>query len=725
LIEYHHNDTVPEVNLHYANILLTKGDIPGAKDYFEKYLEQVPGNPEATTGLRKCDWILANQGEKAQVHVYPLKSVNSEYDDFGVTFSSENFDQIIFTSNRIYDKVKSKDQWTGSTFSDLYVSSWNGKSWSKPEPLKSEGKINSDLHEGTPSVGGDFQSLYFTRCGKMVEDKAYCQIWMTRKIEGEWTRPELVISDSVSNVGQPAISQDELSLIFASDMEGSIGGKDLWIARRKSREEEFGTPERLGPTINTKGDEVFPHLFNDTLYFSSNGREGYGAWDLYKSFYIDNSWSPPVNLQEPFNSGYDDFAIAFRPSGQEGCFCSNRPEGSGGDDIYMFTRRYLLFTVSGQVKDNNTLLSMKKVKVMLVKDAKDTSIAYSDRHGRYHFDTTSVPEDHNYELIFRQDNYFSIKEEFSTLPYRDDHDFTFDIKLDPIPEEPIVLPDILYALDKWDLQPQYQDSLMQLTNLLKDNENLVIELRSHTDSRGSDEYNDVLSQKRAQSVVDFLVTQGIDPGRLVAKGYGERIVRVLDKDLVRENYRFKAGTKLTDEYIKSLPKEDIREAAYQLNRRTEFAVLAKDYKPGSRTAAEVASIQVVSDSAGKAIDYTVNPEGRMLVTAYINDFTTEAIVDPSVPQSMINESLILDLLQKGALSRDDFQGNYEEIVVDDRVLENSIVKINKTRIGEIVISESPVNVKNDNGQAFVIGMDLLGKAGTFVVDEESQKIIFK
>jgi peptidoglycan-associated lipoprotein len=150
--------------------------------------------------------------------------------------------------------------------------------------------------------------------------------------------------------------------------------------------------------------------------------------------------------------------------------------------------------------------------------------------------------------------------------------------LEPIPEKPIVLPDILYALDKWDLQPQYQDSLRQLVKLLLVNETLVIELRSHTDSRGSDEYNEELSQKRAQSVVDFLVSQGVDPGRLVAKGYGERIPRVLDKDMIRDNYLFKAGTEMNDRFINSLPSDEIKEAAFQLNRRTEFSVLSKDYK---------------------------------------------------------------------------------------------------------------------------------------------------
>jgi peptidoglycan-associated lipoprotein len=267
---------------------------------------------------------------------------------------------------------------------------------------------------------------------------------------------------------------------------------------------------------------------------------------------------------------------------------------------------------------------------------------------------------------------------------------------------------------------------MQLVQLLFDNENLVIELRSHTDSRASFEYNDILSQKRAQSVVDFLVSEGIDPGRLVAKGYGERIFRVLDKDLVREGYLFKSGTELNDEYINSLPTKEIKEAAYQLNRRTEFAVLAKDYKPGSRPAsAEQAKIQVVSDSTGLVIGYNLNSSGKMQVLSYINDFGVDAIFDPGAEESVIDEKIVLDLLKKGAIDRDNFIGTFENIMVDGQITENSILKLDKVRTGEWILNNLEVKVKNDTGNFFIIGRDLIGKAGNFKIDENSRQIIFK
>ena len=580
LVDGNFSDTYPVIYLRYATVLKTKGDVAGAKEYFKKYLKKEPDNQEAKTGVKSCEWLQASQLKRAQVNVSAIKSINSDEDDFGPAFLSRNYDQMVFTSNRAGVSRKKMDQWTGSGFSDLYKSTLSGDTWSDPALFEFLGKINSDIHEGTPSLNGDFSTMYFTRCDRMGETRVFCQIWKTDKIENSWREPRIVFDDSLANIGQPSVSSDELTLVFSSDMKGGKGGKDLWIARRGSKAEEFGKPVILGPGINTPGNEMFPHLFNDTtLLFSSNGYEGYGGLDIFKSVWKKNTWSTPENLLTPINSGYDDFGIIIKIIDEEGYFSSNRPGGKGGDDIYQFTRKNLLFTIAGKVSDFVTQQPLKGAQVLMTGDDGSTAETGTDKQGYYKFSNDQVLEDHAYELTYKKDNYFSKKETVSTHPFDDDHDFTVDMQLEPIPEKPIVLPDILYALDKWDLAPQYQDSLTQLVGLLKDNENIIIELRSHTDTRGSDQYNEILSQKRAQTVVDFIISQGIDPRRLVAKGYGEKVPRVLDKDVVRENYRFKVGTELNDKFINSLPSEEIREAAYQLNRRTEFSVLSKDFKP--------------------------------------------------------------------------------------------------------------------------------------------------
>jgi peptidoglycan-associated lipoprotein len=329
-------------------------------------------------------------------------------------------------------------------------------------------------------------------------------------------------------------------------------------------------------------------------------------------------------------------------------------------------------------------------------------------------------------MVFRKENYFSRRDSVSTKPFEDDHNFSLDVILEPIPEKPIVLPDILYPLDEWILLPQYQDSLRGLVVLLKENPSLVIELRSHTDSRASFEYNDVLSQKRAQSVVDFLITEGIDPGRLVAKGYGERVFRVLDKDVKREGYLFKKGTELNDQYIYALPTKEIQEAAFQLNRRTEFAVIAKDYKASHKEGSMAAPvIEMISDSSVISVKYTLSAEGKMLVFCYLNDFGTNAVLSPDSLASTIDESIVQDLLKKGAVNRNDFKGNFEEIMIDGRIKENSLLTIGKARLGELVINNVTLRVKFGTGDLLVIGKDMLEKFGEYEIDKEKGQLIFK
>jgi peptidoglycan-associated lipoprotein len=579
LIKISYEMTDPIIFLRYASVLETRGDVSTAKEYYTKYLKTDPGNEQAKKGIHSCNWAIANQNKKAQVNVSDFRELNSVDDDFSPAFFSKDSDKIIFTSNRLGSTGKSSDQWTGAKYSDLYISTRSGSGWGIPVLFEKAGVINTDIHEGTTAFDNDFSVMYFTRCDRIGEKKEYCKIFKTEKIGNTWSKPREVFVDSTANIGQPTLSRDELTIIMSTDKKGGRGGKDLWLARRENKDEDFGQPVNLETGVNSPGDEMFPWLFNDTtLYFSSNGYEGYGGLDIYRSIRRGNLWSDPVNLFAPINSGYDDFGIMVTVPDEEGYFTSNRPGGMGGDDIYRFTRRTLLFSVSGSVRDKTTLLPLDSVKVLLSMDNADKGTDFTDIRGLFGFDTSLVLEDHVFNLVFIKDNYFSVKETFSTLPFNDNHEFEIDIKLEQIPEKPIVLPDILYELGKWDLSPQYQDSLLRLFDLLTINKNLIIELRSHTDSRGSDEYNEELSQKRAQSVVEFLVSRGIEPGRLVAKGYGEKIPRILEIDLIKAGYLLKAGTELNDRFINSLPTEEIKEAAFELNRRTEFSVLSKDYK---------------------------------------------------------------------------------------------------------------------------------------------------
>jgi peptidoglycan-associated lipoprotein len=719
----------PEYYLRYADVLRMQGKTDEARGFYRKYLKATPRDHMGKAGLASCDWIESNKNRRIQVNVFPAPTINSSYDDFAPAFFSSHFDKMVFTSNRSGTTGKHSDQWYGLPFSDLFVTSLSASGWAPPVLLDQTEMINTEVHEGTAAFNGDFTAIYFTRCNRSDAKMQYCRILKSTRTGDGWTEPEVVFADTAANMGQPTVSKDELTIFFSSDMKGGEGGKDIWTARRASREEPFGKPVQPGRGINTPGNEMFPYLCNDTLlFYSSDGLPGYGGLDIYRSVFRNNSWSAPENLLRPINSGYDDFGIIFKVPGEEGYFTSNRTGGIGGDDIYGFTRRTMLFNASGQVRDQMTLLPLPDAQVLLISEKGDSVSMFTDQQGRFRFDTTYVKEYSDYILFIRKDNYFAQKEEFTSRIYQDDHHFRFDYLLEPIPDQPIVLPDILYALDDWRLQPQYEDSLMQLVELLQINETLVIELRSHTDSRASHEYNDVLSQKRAQSVVDFLISQGIDPGRLVAKGYGERVFRVLNKDVVKENYHFKAGTELNDQFVYSLPTKDIQEAAFQLNRRTEFFVLAKDYKPSTGTPSQARGpvIQIISDTSSVNIDFTYTADSQIMTTFYLNDYGVEAVFSPDSPETLIDEEIVLDLLKKGAINRNDFDGDFEEIMTDGRIAENATLVFKKARLGgQIVLDNTVVKVIAGTGKRVLVGQDLLGRMGSYTIDENASQLIFK
>lgn len=716
----------PELYLRYADISRTKGDFEKARTFYKKYLKAEPRDNKAKKGLSSIDWITKNQDNRARASVFEASAMNSTYDDFAPAYLSPSYDQLVFTSNREVATGKLTDQWYGLDFSDLFQSTLTGDNWSTPELLYAGENVNSASHEGTPELNNSFDILYFTRCVRMRDLAKYCRIMRTEKKDGIWQDPKTVLHDSTGNIGHPAVSSDELLMIFASDREGSRGEKDLWVTRRRSKEDDFGRAVNLGGKVNTTGNEMFPFLYKDSLLiFASDGHSGYGGLDLFKSVLKNGSWGEPVNLLSPINSGYDDFRLITNDFLTGGYFTSNRPGGTGGDDIWGYKRRDYTFTIAGHVSDQSTLLSLKDAEILLInKDVGDTLFTKTNARGRFLFDTTQVIEDCDYEVIARKDNYFTDKGSMSTKGHQGDRNFNIRLVLEPIPEAPIVLPDILFPLDEWILEPQYQDSLLQLVEILNYNPKLVIELRSHTDSRASVSYNDALSQKRAQAVVDFLISKEIDPGRLVAKGYGERIPRTLNKNIRKEGYLFKKGTLLDDEFVMSLPDDGTREAAFHLNRRTEFAVLAKDYKPVSG-AGTATRIQIITDTAGMKVPFEFIDDGRMKVKCFINDFSSEAIIDPGSGISLIGELIVLDLLQNGGLERADFKGNFEEIVVDDRVAENTEIELNRVRLGETTVEGSVVKVKTDEGNHLVIGKDMLGKLGAYKVDNENKEIIFK
>jgi peptidoglycan-associated lipoprotein len=372
-------------------------------------------------------------------------------------------------------------------------------------------------------------------------------------------------------------------MIFSSGRQGGKGGKDLWRVSRFNRDEPFYEAKNLGSKINSAGDEMFPALVGDTaLFFASNGRIGYGGLDLYKAVIEDGQVLKIIHLPPPFNTIEDDFAISYENEYERGFLSSRREGGSGGDDIYYFKRIPLNLQLSGIVRDDSSFMPLHEATVYLYSENGDTSIAFTNEGGYYHFDSAGVKEENHYDLFVEKEDCFNKRQKFHTYGLIRDTSYVINVNLQPIPQKPIVLPDIYYELAKWDLQPQYEDSLQVLVDIMIDNPKIVIELSSHTDFRASIAYNDELSQKRAKTAVDYLVSQGVEEERMVAKGYGETQPRLLNKDFKIDGITFKKGTRLTEKYIRKLGTKRAMEAAHQLNRRTEFKVLRKDYDPKNK-----------------------------------------------------------------------------------------------------------------------------------------------
>jgi len=581
LVRNKYSEEKPEVLLYYATVLNMLGSYPEALPLFVQYLKKDPENKLAISGKATCDLGISDKSSNRKWVIKNMKELNSPFDDFSAIYGDSKLSTIIFSSNRKGTVGKESDNWTNGYFSDLFIASKtkNG-SWGNITLLDDKNRVNTAANEGAAVFDSNYKTLYFSRCDKTSKDKMYCQILQSEKSGKEWTKPVVAYSDESGNVGHPAISSNSLEMIFSSNCPGGFGGKDLWKVSRASEDEPFGNPVNLGPKVNTAGDELFPSLQNDsTLYFASNGMVGFGGLDIYCIHITKNGeFSNLEHLPRPINSPDDDFAINFEPNSQKGFFNSRRAGGKGGDDIYSFERIDTKISIHGLVTEELSKQPMTNLSFRYTDGSKDTLNLTTDASGSFLIAGAKVKPQSLYTLLFSKDDYFTKTEQVLIGSPQNDTTYQVNLFLSKIPDKPIILPDIYFEVGKWDLQPQYQDSLMVLVDILKNNPKLVIELSSHTDSRASDVYNDDLSQKRAETVVNFITEEGIQRERLVPKGYGKRIPRTLTTSLTKDGYTFSGGTILTEEYILSIKDLKKREAAYLLNRRTEFSVLSKNFK---------------------------------------------------------------------------------------------------------------------------------------------------
>jgi peptidoglycan-associated lipoprotein len=728
---YHKED--PILLLRFADALRFNEKYDDALEIYNEFLEVKMDDPRALAGKASCELAQKWLESPSNHQIENQKQINSREDDFAPTWADNVFNSIIFTSNRDGATGKATDEWTGLSFSDLFITKKDVKGkWSEPVLIEEGEVINTDANEGTAVMNAQANRLYFTRCAESSEDGSGfrgCQIYVSKRTGMSFGEPEHVNlgGDSTDVNGQPAISEDELTLIFASERKGGKGGKDLWYATRETKSGEFSRPINLGMAINTEGDEYFPFLKNDTtLYFASNGHPGLGGLDIFVATKKDGKFTDPQNIGSPMNTNYDDFGIIFIPGKEEGYFSSNRKGGRGGDDIFYFIEPPLEFTLSGVVKDEQTLQFIEGAIVKLVGSDGSSIQSRTDPKGYYNFGPSQFKPETTYDITVTKPDYFNTTAKETTAGVERSKDYVRDFILQPIPEEPIALPEILYDLAKWDLKPQYQDSLQGLIQTLDANPTLKVELAAHTDARGTPESNDILSQRRAESVVNYLIERGIDPDRLVAKGYGERTPLVLRKDVTRDGFTFTEGTVMTEEYIESLSSEAEKEAAHQLNRRTEFSVLSKDFVPKSQisTGETSTTIAIVENPDQNRIPFTKDARGMIQAEMIINGITMQFVYDKRGTFAQISQDKALEMLKEGLIRKDDFEGNADELIGDGYIADKAKFNIKTLRLGNTTIENVTVTVNYRLTKPLIIDQNTMSRFGNFTIDEAENMIIF-
>jgi len=557
--------------LRSAQMLHKLGRYGEAVKQYRAFLDSVPGSVLAKNGITGCDSALLWKKNPTLYAVKKMDKFNSREGDFSPVLSGEKYDRIIFTSSRKEAAGDAKSAITGLKNNDFFLIKQDGKGvWMKP--VRMDSTLNTEFDEGSCSFSQDGSTMYYTHCAEEEGTPSTAEIRKSNRAGASWSAGERVkvFKDSLVMAAHPAVGQDGY-LYFVSDAKGGYGGKDIWRVPLAEIDSVF--PENLGPEINTPGDEMFPCIRNDgTLYFSSDGHPGMGGLDIFKAVKTKEGKWKIENLKSPVNSMGDDFGITFEGTKEKGFFSSNRNDSRGADDIYSFERPGFKFFVEGWVLDKEEELIDSAFVRMVGKDGTDQRI-FVRKDGTY---LTEVVRGMDYVMLGGAPGYLNQKKTLSVPDKEKNETFYVDFYLPPA-FKPVLIDNIFYDFNKASLRPESKGALDELIALLNDNPNVTIELSAHTDRIGSDAYNNDLSQRRAQSVVDYLIRGGIEKDRLKAVGYGKSQPKDVSKYLAKHYDFLPEGQKLDAAFIESLPSKKEQDVADQINRRTEFKVLRIDY----------------------------------------------------------------------------------------------------------------------------------------------------
>ncbi len=582
-----YNKATVDDRLELGRQLLKNGDYKQAAEQFRVVLDSMPDNVLARNGLLSAQQAPAWKKQGSRYTVKRMDVFNSRRAEYSPMLSGDQFDQLYFTSTRNDATGDELSGITGTKNGDIFVSQKDDKGkWSKPEVVN--GGLNTEADEGASCLSPDQREMYLTQCVTDPSYPRYAQIVKSNRSDAAWGKASSVelTKDTLSCFAHPAVSPDGQWLYFVSDMPGGKGGLDIWRVRITSA--GYGGVENLGEPINTPGNEMFPTFRpNGDLYFSSDGHPGMGGLDIFIAHPGKTGRYVLEHPGYPLNSQGDDFGMTFEGVKNRGFFSSNRNDGRGWDHIYSFVNPEIVQSVKGWVYEQEGYELPAAQVYMIGSDGTNLKLGVKS-DGSFEKELTPGVE---YMFLATCKGFLNHKEELKVVPMNDSHEYVLQFPLASI-TAPVLIDNIFYDFNKATLRPESQTALDELVKLLNENPNVTIELSSHCDYKGSSAYNKLLAQRRAESVVNYLVDKGIARDRLSPVGYGKEKPKTIRKKLTEKLTWLKEGDVLTEEFIKKLDPEK-QEICNQLNRRTEFIVLRTTYglldengqlKPKAKTA---------------------------------------------------------------------------------------------------------------------------------------------
>ena len=559
--------------LHLGRLQLKNGSYKEAEKTFVMLQDSMPQNILVKNGLQSARMAPKWKSE-AQYSGYTVKKqelFNSRRAEYSPVLAGDDYSQLYFSSTRNQAKGDELSGITGTKNADIFFSQKDDKGkWSKPEPIESE--LNTELDEGACAFTPDSKTMYLTLCKTDPSYPRFAQIATAQRSDASWSKatPLEITKDTLSTFAHPAVSPDGMWLYFVSDMPGGMGGYDIWRIQMTSH--GLIGLENLGTPINTPGNEMFPTFRpNGDLYFSSDGHPGFGGLDVFIAKPDSTHWELE-HPGAPLNSAGDDFGMTFEGLHNRGYFCSNRGDARGWDHIYSFEKQEVVQTVKGWVYEKDGYELPEALVYMVGNDGTNLKLSVKG-DGSF---TEYIKPGVDYVFLGTCKGYLNHTEELRVEPVLESEEYVLQFPLASI-TAPVLIDNIFYDFDKATLRPESTEALDKLISLLNENPNVTIELSAHTDYRGSASYNERLSQRRAESVVNYLIEHGIAEDRLSPMGYGKMKPKVIKRKLTEKYPWLKEGDVLTEEFIRALDDEEKQEICNQLNRRTEFIVLRTTY----------------------------------------------------------------------------------------------------------------------------------------------------